>query len=149
MSLIGQILSADDVLLDVEISSKKRLLEEIAQKVHDARGIDKESVFDCLFAREKLGSTGLGHGVAIPHGRLSGMISDTIAVFLRLKEAVDFDSYDGKPVNLVFAMLVPENAGSKHLEVLSQLADVFSSKTSREALLAANNAEDVLSILIQ
>ena len=117
--------------------------------MHDARGIDKESVFDCLFAREKLGSTGLGHGVAIPHGRLSGMISDTIAVFLRLKEAVDFDSYDGKPVNLVFAMLVPENAGSKHLEVLSQLADVFSSKTSREALLAANNAEDVLSILIQ
>ncbi|MBR6026893.1 MAG: PTS IIA-like nitrogen regulatory protein PtsN [Neisseriaceae bacterium] len=148
MSLIGQILSADDILLDVEVSSKKRLLEEIAQRVHEQHGIDKESVFDCLFAREKLGSTGLGHGVAIPHGRLSGMISDTIAVFLRLKEAVDFDSHDGKPVNLVFAMLVPENAGSKHLEMLSQLAEVFNSKTSREALLLSNKTEDILNILI-
>ena len=86
--------------------------------------------------------------MAIPHGRLSGMISDTIAVFLRLKEAVDFDSHDGKPVNLVFAMLVPENAGSKHLEMLSQLAEVFNSKTSREALLLSNKTEDILNILI-
>ena len=109
--------------------------------------MDKNGVFDCLFAREKLGSTGLGHGVAIPHGRLGGMISDTVAVFLRITEPVDFDSPDEKPVSLVFALLVPENATGKHLEVLSHLADVFSSKTAREGLLMAQDAETVLNIL--
>ncbi|MBR2252129.1 MAG: PTS IIA-like nitrogen regulatory protein PtsN [Neisseriaceae bacterium] len=140
-------LSADSVLLDVEVASKKRLLEEIAQFANERYGMDKNSVFDCLFAREKLGSTGLGHGVAIPHGRLGGMISDTVAVFLRLAEPVDFDSPDEKPVSLVFALLVPENATGKHLEVLSHLADVFSSKTAREGLLMAQDAETVLNIL--
>ncbi|MBR3424497.1 MAG: PTS IIA-like nitrogen regulatory protein PtsN [Neisseriaceae bacterium] len=147
MSLIQEILSADSVLLDVEVASKKRLLEEIAQFANERYGMDKNSVFDCLFAREKLGSTGLGHGVAIPHGRLGGMISDTVAVFLRLAEPVDFDSPDEKPVSLVFALLVPENATGKHLEVLSHLADVFSSKTAREGLLMAQDAETVLNIL--
>ncbi|MBP3221893.1 MAG: PTS IIA-like nitrogen regulatory protein PtsN [Neisseriaceae bacterium] len=147
MSLIQEILSADSVLLDVEVASKKRLLEEIAQFANERYGMDKNSVFDCLFAREKLGSTGLGHGVAIPHGRLGGMISDTVAVFLRLTEPVDFDSPDEKPVSLVFALLVPENATGKHLEVLSHLADVFSSKTAREGLLMAQDAETVLNIL--
>ncbi|MBQ9258680.1 MAG: PTS IIA-like nitrogen regulatory protein PtsN [Neisseriaceae bacterium] len=147
MSLIQEILSADSVLLDVEVASKKRLLEEIAQFANERYGMDKNGVFDCLFAREKLGSTGLGHGVAIPHGRLGGMISDTVAVFLRLTEPVDFDSPDEKPVSLVFALLVPENATGKHLEVLSHLADVFSSKTAREGLLMAQDAETVLNIL--
>ena len=147
MSLIQEILSADSVLLDVEVASKKRLLEEIAQFANERYGMDKNSVFDCLFAREKLGSTGLGQGVAIPHGRLGGMISDTVAVFLRLTEPVDFDSPDEKPVSLVFALLVPENATGKHLEVLSHLADVFSSKTAREGLLMAQDAETVLNIL--
>ncbi|MBQ9183061.1 MAG: PTS IIA-like nitrogen regulatory protein PtsN [Neisseriaceae bacterium] len=149
MSLIQEILSADSVLLDVEVASKKRLLEEIAQFANERYGMDKNSVFDCLFAREKLGSTGLGHGVAIPHGRLGGMISDTVAVFLRLTEPVDFDSPDEKPVSLVFALLVPENATGKHLEVLSHLADVFSSKTAREGLMMASDKETVLNILTQ
>lgn len=147
MSLIQEILSADNIVLDVEVASKKRLLEEIAQLACQRCALDKEEVFDCLFAREKLGSTGLGHGVAIPHGRLGGMVSETVAVFLRLKEPVDFDSPDDKPVQLVFALLVPENATGKHLEVLSALADIFSSKTAREGLLMANDKETVLNIL--
>ena len=149
MNLINQILTADNIVLDVEVASKKRLLEAIAELACQHYALDKDQVFDCLCTREKLGSTGLGHGVAIPHGRLGGMIAETVAVFLRLKEPVDFDSPDDKPVQLVFALLVPENANSKHLEVLSHLADIFSSKTAREGLLMASDKETVLNILTQ
>ncbi|MDO5687502.1 MAG: PTS IIA-like nitrogen regulatory protein PtsN [Neisseria sp.] len=147
MSLIGEILPAENILPNVSVSSKKRVLEEIALLLENRYGLMRGEVFDCLFAREKLGSTGLGQGVAIPHGRFAG-IDTTVAVFLRLQEAVSFDAPDGKPVNLVFALLVPENAAGHHLEILSRLADIFSTKTAREALLQASSAEEVRAVFL-
>jgi PTS system nitrogen regulatory IIA component len=93
-------------------------------------------VFDSLFARERLGSTGLGHGVAIPHGRIKGL-KDALGAFLRLGAPVPFDAPDGKPVNLVFALLVPEQATERHLQVLSELAQMFSDRPLRDAMSAA------------
>jgi len=103
------------------------------------QGVARSLVFDSLFAREKLGSTGLGQGVAIPHGRIKGL-KDPIGAFLRLKTAVAFDAPDGRPVELVFVLLVPEQATEQHLEILSELAQMFSDRELRSRLAAATDA---------
>ncbi|OAM26696.1 MULTISPECIES: PTS IIA-like nitrogen regulatory protein PtsN [Eikenella] len=146
MSLIGNILPVSHIVLDLEVSSKKRLFEEAGLLLESESGLSRAAVFDCLFAREKLGTTALGHGVAIPHGRHAEVQAITGA-FIRLKEAVDFDAPDGKPVSLVFVLLVPENAAGGHLEVLSALAIRLSEKSVREQLLAAPSAEEARRIL--
>ena len=146
MSLIGNILPVSHIVLDLEVSSKKRLFEEAGLLLENESGLSRAAVFECLIAREKLGTTALGHGVAIPHGRHAEVQSATGA-FIRLKEAVDFDAPDGEPVSLVFVLLVPENASGEHLEVLSALAIKLSDKTVREQLLAAENAEAAHRIL--
>ena len=105
-------------------------------------------VFECLFAREKLGSTGLGQGVAIPHGRYAG-VSQATGAFIRIREPIGFDAPDGKPVSLVFILLVPENATGEHLEVLSKLAGKFSQKSIRESLMTVSSAEEVRAILTE
>lgn len=145
MNLITPLLSNDNIILDADINSKKRLFEEVGRLCEQQINLSQSEVFDCLFAREKLGSTGLGQGVAIPHGRLAG-VKQAVAAFIRLKEPIEFESPDNKPVQLVFAMIVPEDANSQHLEVLSQLADVFSDKNAREALLNADHSEAVLAV---
>ncbi|WP_037586940.1 PTS IIA-like nitrogen regulatory protein PtsN [Stenoxybacter acetivorans] len=147
MSLIGSILPASHILLDLDVSSKKRVFEQAGLLLENEAGLSRAEVFDCLFNREKLGSTGLGHGVAIPHGRHPA-VKDTVGAFIRLKEPVSFDAPDGKPVSLVFVLLVPENASGKHLEVLSELAGKFSSKTVRDALMTAQTPEAVRLILM-
>lgn len=145
MNLITPLLSNDNIILDADINSKKRLFEEVGRLCEQQINLSQSEVFDCLFAREKLGSTGLGQGVAIPHGRLAG-VKQAVVAFIRLKEPIEFESPDNKPVQLVFAMIVPEDANSQHLEVLSQLADVFSDKNAREALLNADHSEAVLAV---
>ena len=96
-------------------------------------------MFDSLFAREKLGSTGLGQGVAIPHGRIKGL-KEALGAFVRLAQPVPFDAPDGGPVTLVFVLLVPEKATEKHLQILSELAQMFSDKALREAMSRAPDA---------
>ena len=113
------------VLAGVSVSSKKRLLEQLAGLLAEGAGEETERrVFDSLCAREKLGSTGLGHGVAIPHGRTA--LPGAVGAFLRLSEPIDFSALDGKPVDLVFALAVPEHFSGQHLLLLSQLAEMFS-----------------------
>ena len=146
MSLIGEILPSSHILLDLEVSSKKRLFEQAGLLLENEAGVARSEVFDCLFAREKLGSTGLGHGVAVPHGRLASL-KKAVGVFIRSKEPIPFDAPDGKPVSLIFILLVPENATGEHLEVLSKLAGRFSQKAIREALMAATSAEEVRTLL--
>ena len=97
-------------------------------------------------ARERLGSTGLGHGVAIPHGRLAGA-EDAVAAFIRLESAVDFEAPDGQPVDLVVGLLVPEECNDCHLQLLAQLAEIFSQASVRDALRATNDPLDVWQIL--
>lgn len=136
MSLVAKLLHPANVAIDVSVSSKKRLFEHLGLLFENNHGIASSVVFDSLFARERLGSTGLGHGVAIPHGRIKGL-KDALGAFLRLGAPVPFDAPDGKPVNLVFALLVPEQATERHLQVLSELAQMFSDRPLRDAMSAA------------
>ena len=99
-------------------------------------GIARSTVSDNLFARERLGSTGLGHGVAVPHGRIKGMkgLKSPLAAFVRLREPIAFESPDSKPVNLLFFLLIPDHVTQQHLEILSEIAEMFSDDTFRSAV---------------
>ena len=148
MNFISKTLSLPRVALDVDLTSKKRLFEQIGLMFENENKIARASVFDALFAREKLGSTGLGFQVAIPHGRIKNL-RDTVAVFVRAKEGIPFESPDGEPVRLVFAMLVPANATEQHLNMLSELAQMFSDAELREALLQESDPLVVHNLLTQ
>jgi len=139
MSLLAKLLPADNILLDLEAGSKKRVFEQAGLLFENNNGIARATVFDSLFAREKLGSTGLGQGVAIPHGRIKGL-KEARGAFLRLATPVPFDSPDGKPVSLLFVLLVPEQATEQHLQILSELAQRFSDRSFRDAISAAVDA---------
>jgi nitrogen PTS system EIIA component len=146
MTLLAKLLPISHVSLDLDVTSKKRLFEQIGLMFENENRVARAQVFDALFAREKLGSTGLGLGVAIPHGRLKGL-RETLVVFVRTKEGVPFESPDGLPVRLVFAMLVPEHATEQHLNVLSELAQLFSDADLRDRLLAENDIGQVHRLL--
>lgn len=139
MNRLASILPPAQVLVHVEATSKKRAFEEAGLLFESLHGLSRSLVTDSLFSRERLGSTGLGHGVAIPHGRIKGL-KDATGAFLRLASPVPFDSPDGKPVTLLFVLLVPEVATEQHLQILSELAQHFSDRTCREALTKAADA---------
>ena len=117
----------------MDVGSKKRVFEQAGLLFENTLHVARSQVFDSLFARERLGSTGLGQGVAIPHGRIKGL-REAAAVLVRMKEAIPFDAPDGLPVNLACILLVPEKATDKHLQILSELAQMFSDKAFREKL---------------
>ena len=146
MSQIAQLLSIENIVLDLDVTSKKRVFEHAGLLFENHQGIARSTVFDSLFARENLASTGLGLGIAIPHGRIKGLKEATGAL-LRLRTPVPFDSPDGKPVSLLFVLLVPVHANEQHLQILSELAERFSDRNCREALAKAESAEAVLEIL--
>jgi nitrogen PTS system EIIA component len=123
----------------MQASSKKRLFEQVGLLFENHHGIARSQVFDSLFARERLGSTALGQGVAIPHGRIKGL-KEALGALVRLAQPVAFDAPDGQPVSLVFVLLVPEQATEKHLQILSELAQMFSDKALREAMNQAPDA---------
>jgi PTS system nitrogen regulatory IIA component len=139
MSLVAKLLPPANVLLDLQVSSKTRLFEQVGLIFENHNGIARSLVFDSLFARERLGSTGLGQGVAIPHGRIKGL-KDALGAFVRLAQPVPFDAPDGKPVILLFVLLVPEQATEKHLQILSELAQMFSDRALRDAMTGAGDA---------
>jgi PTS system nitrogen regulatory IIA component len=146
MSLVGKLLDASHVVLDLQASSKKRLFEQAGLLFENHDGIARSQVFESLFARERLGSTGLGKGVAIPHGRIRGL-KEALGAFIRLAQPVAFDSPDGAPVVLVFVLLVPEKATEKHLQILSELAQMFSDRGLREALAQTPDAAAALQLV--
>ena len=146
MSHIARLLPLENILLDLDAGSKKRVFEQAGLLFENSKGIARATVFDSLFAREKLGSTGLGQGIAIPHGRIKGL-KEATGAFLRLAAPVPFDSPDGKPVSLLFVLLVPEQATEQHLQILSELAQRFSDRACRETLAAAPDAASIHQIL--
>jgi PTS system nitrogen regulatory IIA component len=146
MSQIRQLLTAENIALDIDASSKKRVFEHVGLLFENNKGIARSTVFDSLFAREKLGSTGLGRGIAIPHGRIKGL-KEACGAFLRLTTPVPFDSPDGIPVSLLFVLLVPEQATEQHLQILSELAERFSDRACRDALNTADSPEMIRQIL--
>lgn len=142
MNLIARLLPASNVLLDLDVSSKKRVFEQAGLLFENNHQIARSQVFDSLFAREKLGSTGLGQGIAIPHGRIKGL-KDAVGALVRLTQAIAFDAPDGQPVKLIFVLLVPEKATDLHLQILSELAQMFSDKSLREQMLQAQSAATI------
>ncbi|MBB5014590.1 PTS sugar transporter subunit IIA [Rehaibacterium terrae] len=141
------LLSPARVSAGVHATSKKRLLESLARLLTDNQdGALEAAVFDSLCARERLGSTALGHGVAIPHGRTAGLAAATGA-FIRLAEPIDFGAPDGQPVDLVFALAVPEHFTHQHLLLLSQLAEMFGDAAFRERLRAAKDSTALYRLL--
>jgi nitrogen PTS system EIIA component len=137
---IADLLSPERIRLDAGIGSKKRALEILSALLAGAdperAGLTATLVFDALSAREKLGSTGLGHGVAIPHGRMAEIDAPRVAV-LRLQEGVDFDAIDHEPVDILIALIVPEESTSEHLELLAQLARALSQPDNIAAIRRA------------
>jgi len=137
---IGDILTPERTLMDVQVTSKKKLLEFLAGFIAEQLGeASPDDIFDRLLGRERLGSTGIGEGIAIPHCRLR-QCEEAIGVLMRLEEPVDFDAIDRKPVDLVFALLVPEEATEQHLQILAMLARNFSEAEYRDALRNAPDA---------
>ena len=131
MNRLASILPPSQVLAQVDVTSKKRAFEEAGLLFENLHGLSRALVTDSLFARERLGSTGLGHGVAIPHGRIKGLKSPMAAVF-QLASPIGFDAPDEQPVNLLIFLLVPEAATQKHLEILSEIAELLSDAALRE-----------------
>jgi len=130
---LSSILPVAQVLVGVEATSKKRAFEEAGLLFENLHDLSRALVTDSLFARERLGSTGLGHGVAIPHGRIKGLKSPMAAVF-QLAQPIGFDAPDEQPVNLLIFLLVPEAATQKHLEILSEIAELLSDTALRESI---------------
>lgn len=146
---ISELITPAQVRCGVEVTSKKRALEILSEMVTSSNPtLGSNSIFNCLLARERLGSTGLGDGVAIPHGRLAS-IERAVGAFMRLESGVDFDAQDHRPVDLVFGLLVPEKATDEHLQILSQLAELFSDPAFREQLRAARSDREAFELLVQ
>lgn len=142
MNRLSAILPAAQVLVNVDATSKKRAFEEVGLMFENLQGLSRALITDSLFARERLGSTGLGHGVAIPHGRIKGLKSPMAAVF-RLAQPIGFDAPDEQPVNLLIFLLVPEAATQKHLEILSEIAELLSDAALRERIRSCQDAAEL------
>lgn len=136
MNRIAEILTPERTLVGLEVTSKKRVFEEAGLLFERLHSLSRVLVTDSLFARERLGSTGLGHGVAIPHGRIKGLKSPMAAVF-QLAEPIGFDAPDEQPVQLLVFLLVPEAANQKHLEILSEIAELLSDAALRSRLMTS------------
>ncbi len=144
---ISEILSSDSILCGQDFTSKKMALEELSKLLANTdSSIGYIEVFDCLVAREKLGSTGLGKGIAIPHARLKGS-KKTIAAFIQLQHGINYDAIDEAPVDILFALLVPEDSTDEHLEILSHLAEMFSNSETLEQLRSETSVDGIYKIL--
>lgn len=142
MTYFSKILPFENVVLDLDVSSKKRAFEQAGLIFENNCGIARSLVSDNLFARERLGSTGLGHGVAVPHGRIKGLKAP-MAAFIRLSEPIPFESPDGQPVKLLVFLLIPDHVTQQHLEVLSEIAEMFSDDAFRTQIATDQNSAAV------
>lgn len=143
---ISALLSPQRIFLDTEISSKKKLLELIANIVADQTRLAESLIYSNLLNRERLGSTGLGHGIAVPHARLENL-DETIGCLFRLKEPVNFEAPDNQPVDLVFTIIIPQEATEEHLMILSSLARIFSQTDVCEAIRGATSKDEIAQII--
>ncbi len=148
MSQIADLLPAANILLDFDAGSKSRLFDAIGTLFEKNSGLSRKVVVDSLLAREKLGSTGLGQGIAIPHGRIRGL-GEAQGAYVRLRSPIAFDAPDGKPVAQVFVLLVPEQATDQHLQLLSELAQMFSEARFRENLSTQSEPPGVHAVFEQ
>lgn len=144
---LSDLLSADAVMASLHAQSKKQALQEVCETASRQTGLAEREVFDTILQRERLGSTGVGHGVAIPHGKLRS-IDRLVGVFARLLKPVEFDALDDQPVDLVFLLLAPESAGADHLKALARIARVLREPAVAQKLRGARDAGELYSVLI-
>jgi nitrogen PTS system EIIA component len=135
------------IIPSLRVDSKRQLLQELAAKAAELTGRDSREIFDKLVERERLGSTGAGNGIAIPHGKLS-KLDRLVGIFAKLDRAVDFDAIDGQPVDLVFALLAPEGAGADHLKALSRIARLTRDPGNVEKLRSARDEATLRALLV-
>ena len=146
MNRLASILPATQVLVQVDATSKKRAFEEAGLLFENLHGLSRALITDSLFARERLGSTGLGHGVAIPHGRIKGLKAP-MAALLQLSSPIGFDAPDEQPVGLLIFLLVPEAATQKHLEILSEIAELLRDAPLRERIKSSSTSQELHALI--
>lgn len=144
---VSELISPERIAWGIDAHSKKRVLEKLSELIAgNQEQLSSHEVFNSLLARERLGATGLGHGVAIPHGRL-GDSPKTLAAFIKLAHGIDFGAADDQPVDLLFALLVPEESTDEHLEILAALARLFNDEKFRQELRDAGSREELYNVL--
>jgi len=145
---ITDILTPTAVLPSLRATSKKQALQELAHYVQDLKGLPERTVFDILLERERLGTTGIGNGIAIPHGKPAG-IEKLFGVFARLERPIDFESIDEQPVDLIFLLLAPESAGADHLKALARVSRLLRDKVVCDKLRTADSADALFAVLTE
>ncbi len=145
---LGDLISPEGVVPMLRAKSKKQVLQEVASHAARLTDLDERAVFDTLLQRERLGSTGIGHGIAIPHGKLGGL-SQIVGVFARLAEPINFESVDGEPVDLIFLLLAPETAGADHLKALARISRLLREPHALEKLRGSTDAAALYSVLTE
>jgi PTS system nitrogen regulatory IIA component len=143
---LADLLQQDAIIPALKANSKKQVLQEMAAKAARLTGLPERDIFDVILQRERLGSTGVGHGIAIPHGKLPAIKTIT-GIFARLESSVDFEALDDQPVDLVFMLLAPEGAGADHLKALSRIARVLRDQDLVAKLRATESASAIYAFL--
>ncbi len=143
---LADLLQQDAIIPALRANSKKQLLQELATKASKLTGLPEREIFDVVLQRERLGSTGVGNGIAIPHGKLAN-IKSIAGIFARLEAPVDFEALDDQPVDLVFLLLAPEGAGADHLKALSRIARVLRDQDLVAKLRATDSASAIYAFL--
>ena len=145
---IAELLSPQGVIANLRSSSKKQALQELARHAAQITGVNDRRIFETLLERERLGTTGVGNGIAIPHGKLPNM-DRLFALFARLERPVDFDSIDEQPVDLIFLLLAPESAGADHLKALARVSRLLRDKSMCDKLRGTNNTDALYALLTE
>jgi nitrogen PTS system EIIA component len=144
--MITDLVAPEAILPALKVNSKKQALQELAARAASLTGQNERAIFEILLQREKLGSTGVGNGIAIPHGKLPGL-TKLFGLFARLDRPVDFEALDGQPVDLVFLLLAPESAGADHLKALARVARLLRDADVAHKLRASRDAEALYAVL--
>jgi nitrogen PTS system EIIA component len=145
---LSDFISPDSVLPSLRAKTKKQLLQELASRAARRTGLPERVIFDVLLQRERLGSTGLGQGIAIPHGKIPGL-KGIVGIFARLAEPIDFEAVDGEPVDIVFLLLAPEGAGADHLKALARISRLLREGSAVEKLRASRDAAALYAVLTE
>jgi nitrogen PTS system EIIA component len=145
---IADLIDSRSVIANLHASSKKQALQELARKAAEITREAERAIFDVLLERERLGTTGVGAGVAIPHGKLAGL-TRLFGVFARLERAIDFESIDGQPVDLIFLLLAPSNAGADHLKALARVSRLLRDRKVCEKLRGSDNEDALFALLTE
>ena len=145
---LSDLVSPDAVIPTLKVQSKKQAIQALAEKAASLTGVPEREIFDTLLQRERLGSTGVGHGIAIPHGKLV-TFDGIIGVFARLETPIEFESLDGEPVDLIFLLLASEGAGADHLKALARIARVFRNSHITTKLRETRDADSIYAVLTQ